>query len=121
MAQPIIPESPPRSAADVAAAEDLRSAIAMALAADLIDEDTLRRTVWSFVRAERDADARPGKVIHTLTALVDAAPLGTAPMRHARLRQVILSCVEAYFGHLGGNDVSGAGEPARTARQVSKK
>ena len=109
------------SAADIVASEDLRSVISMALAADPIDEDTLRRSVWTFVRAERDAGARPGKVINVLTALVDAAPLETAPLRHARLRQVILSCVEAYFGHLGGTDVSGAAEPAVAPGNISNR
>ena len=78
--------------------------IATALAVDPIDDDALRRGVWTFVRAERDAGVRPANVIVALTALVDAAPLRVAAERYARLRQVILSCVEAYFGHLAVGD-----------------
>jgi hypothetical protein len=90
--------------AGVADATDLRSVIASALAAVPIDQDTLRRGVWTFVRAERDAGAQPGEVIVALTALVDAAPIPAGPPRRARLRQAILWCVEAYFGHLGAMD-----------------
>ncbi len=95
------------SAVDLADAEDLQSAIANALAAQPIDDDILRRSVWTFVRAQRDVGMSPGHVIIALTALVEGAPLGAVSVRHSRLRQVTLSCVEAYFGHLGGNEVSG--------------
>ena len=96
--------------------------IARARAADPINEDALRHGVWTFVRAERDAGAQPGQVIIALTALVDGAPLGSPPVRQARHRQVILSCVEAYFGHLGGNAVSGGSSKATSApRQSSNR
>jgi hypothetical protein len=94
-----------RTLAGVVDAEDLRSVIATALAAVPIDDDTLRRGVWTFVRAERDAGAQPGDVIVALTSLVEAAPIPAGPARLSRLRQAILWCVEAYFGHLGGTDV----------------
>ena len=94
-----------RSAPALADAEDLRSVIAKALATP-IDEDGLRRGVWTFVGTERDAGASPGEVIIALTDLVVAAELAPGLVHQARLRQVILWCVEAYFGHLGG-DVSG--------------
>lgn len=96
----------PRTLAGIADADDFRSVIATALAAMPIDDDTLRRGVWTFVRGERDAGAQPGDVIIALTALVDAAPIPAGMPRRARLRQAILWCVEAYFGHLGGMDAS---------------
>ena len=111
----------PRSVADFADAEDLRSMIATALAGDPIDEDALRHAVWTFVRAERDAGAQPGQVIIALTGLVDAARLGPPPVHHARLRQVILSCVEAYFGHLGGNAVSDDSKATSAPRRASTR
>ena len=80
--------------------------IATALAAMPIDESALRRGVWTFVGTERDAGASPGQVIIALTDLVGEADLPPGLVHQARLRQVILWCVEAYFGHLGG-DVSG--------------
>src|ERR1700751_5913463 len=121
MVRPDSPARAPRSVADVADAEDLRSMIATALAADPINEDALRGAVWTFVRAERDAGVQPGQVIIALTALVDAALLGPSPVHYARLRQVILSCVEAYFGHLGGNAVSGSFKVMSAPRQASNR
>jgi hypothetical protein len=109
-----------RSTAAVADANDLRSTIATALADAPIDEDTLRRGVWTFVRAERDAGAQPGEVIIDLTAIVEAAPTPAGPARQARIRQVILWCVEAYFGHLGGNDVRATFTPS-PPRAVSNR
>jgi len=94
-----------------AEAHDLRSVIATALAAVPIDEEPLRRGVWTFVRAARDAGAQPGDVIVALTTLVEAAPLPSVSSRD-RLRQVILWCVEAYFGHLGGADVRSTMAPS---------
>jgi hypothetical protein len=121
MVRPDSSAGAPRSVAGVVDAEDLRSMIARALAADPINEDALRHGVWTFVRAERDAGAQPGQVIIALTALVDAAPLGSLPVRQARHRQVILSCVEAYFGHLGGNAVSGSSKATSAPRQASNR
>jgi hypothetical protein len=121
MVRPDSPAVAPRSVAGVADAADLRSMIATALAADPINEDALRRGVWTFVRAERDAGAQPGQVIIALTALVDAASLGPPLVRQARLRQVILTCVEAYFGHLGGNAVSGDSKATIAPRRASNR
>ena len=102
--QTLVPTS--RDVVNAPDAEELRSVIATALATDPIDDDALRRGVWTLVRAERDAGARPANVIVALTALVDAAPLEVAAERYARLRQVILSCVEAYFGHLAAGNIA---------------
>ena len=100
--------SPARTLAGIADADDLRSVIATALATVPIDDDTLRRGVSTFVRGERDAGAQPGDVIIALTALVDAAPIPAGVPRRVRLRQAILWCVEAYFGHLGAIDAPSA-------------
>lgn len=93
----------PRTAADVADADDLRSVIAAALATIPIDEDALRRGVWTFVGTERDAGASPADVITALTDLIDEARFTPMIVQLARTRRVILWCVEAYFGHLGGD------------------
>jgi hypothetical protein len=97
----------PRSAAQLADAEDRHSVISSALAATPIDEAALRRGVWTLVGMERDAGASPGSVIIALTDLVEMAPLTPAAVKQARLREVILWCVEAYFGHLGGDALAG--------------
>jgi hypothetical protein len=92
-----------RGAAELVDAADLRAAIAAALAKSPIDEDALRRGVWTFVGTERNAGASPGQVIMSLTDLVGEAGLAPVSRQQARLRRVILWCVEAYFGHLGGD------------------
>ena len=95
-------------------AQDLRSVIAAALAAVPVDEESLRRAVWTYVRAEHDLGASPGSVIVALTELVDASTIGPPLVRQSVMRQVILWCVEAYFGHLGGEVVGGADDvPSR--------
>lgn len=91
-----------RSPAELADAEDLRSVISAALAATPVDEQSLRRGVWTYVGAERQAGVSPGHVIVALTDLVDAAGIAPAAARETLMRRVILWCVEAYFGHLGG-------------------
>ena len=93
----------PRNAAQLADADDLQSVISTALAATPIDEAALRRGVWTLVGMERDAGASPGEIIIALTDLVNSSPLTPESVKQARLRQVILWCVEAYFGHLGGD------------------
>jgi hypothetical protein len=95
-------------------ARDLRAVIAAALAAVPVDEESLRRGVWTYVRAERDIGTSPGFVIVALTQLVDAATIEQASLRQSVTRQVILWCVEAYFGYLGG-EVVGGGDDAPSA------
>jgi hypothetical protein len=98
-------------------AQDLRSVIAAALAATPVEDESLRRGVWTYVRAERDVGASPAAVIVALTQLVDASPIRIPFIRHSVMRRVILWCVEAYFGYLGG-EVIGAGDDAPTADPV---
>jgi hypothetical protein len=90
---------------------DLRSVIAVALHATPVSEDSLRRCVWNYVKAEHDAGTPPGYVIVTLAELVDASTSRPPLVQQSVMRQVILWCVEAYFGHLGG-DLIGARDPA---------
>jgi hypothetical protein len=96
-----------RSFADLVDAGDLRSVIAAALSARPVDEQALRRGVWTYVGVERDAGTPPGVVIATLSELV-AAGNNSAGANHDVTRQVILWSVEAYFGCLGGDEVCGA-------------
>ena len=101
--RPLRREPNERSALERADAEDLRAVIVTALAATPIDEAALRRGVWTFVGNERNAGVSAGQVIMALTDLVGEAGLMPPSTQQARLRQVILWCVEAYFGHLGGD------------------
>jgi hypothetical protein len=91
-------------------AHDLQSAIFDVLAADSVDEHLLRRCVWTYVSAERHAGTSPGHVIMSLTEVVEAAGISPTSARQALMRNVILWCVEAYFGHLGGDVVGRSGE-----------
>lgn len=90
---------------EVEDSQDLRSVIAAALAATAVDQELLRRAVWTYVGAERDVGAPPGRVIVTLTQIVEASPVAQRPVRDELTRLVVLWCVEAYFGHLGGEGV----------------
>lgn len=83
-------------------AGDLRAAIVDALAAVPIDEQTLRDGIWTYVRGEREVGVAPGVVILALTDMVERAKVVPDVARIARTRDVILWCVEAYFGQLGG-------------------
>jgi hypothetical protein len=103
-------DAAPRSAADVADPQDLRAVITRALAANPVDEMSLRRGVWTYVGAERHAGTSPGHVIMALTDLIEAAPVMPPADRQALMRSVILWCVEAYFGHLGGDVVGRNGK-----------
>ena len=90
--------------------EDLQAVIAEALQASPIDEQALRRGVWTYVGAERHEGTSPGHVIIALTELVDEASIAPMSVRHALMRRVILWCVESYFGHLGGDVVGRDGQ-----------
>src|SRR5438094_6321591 len=89
-------------------AHDLRAVIAGALATTPVDAESLRRGVWTYVRSERDMGTSPATVIVALTELVDSSTLRPLLVRQSTTRQMILWCVEAYFGYLGG-EVIGAG------------
>jgi hypothetical protein len=90
----------PRSAHQLIDSADLRAAIAQALDAVPIHDETLRHAVWTFVDTERHAGTSPGEVIVALKDLMSQAQVASLPQQHAA---VILWCVEAYFGHLGGD------------------
>jgi len=90
-------------------ARDLRAAIVEALGGTDIPEQTLRDAVWTYVRSEREVGVAPGVVILALTDMVERAHMDPEN-RPARTRDLILWCVEAFFGHLGG-DVVGSGAP----------
>ena len=96
----------PEESADVF---DLRAVIHAALAVTPIDDAMLRRGVWTYVSVERDAGTSPGHVIMALNDLIDDAALSPLSARQAVTRRVILWCVEAYFGHLGGDVVGREG------------
>jgi hypothetical protein len=99
--------APLRSPEELVDADDLRAAISEALNATPIDDEGLRRAVWTFVGTERHAGTTPGHVIIALTELMTQAQIASVADRQAATRRVILWCVEAYFGHLGG-DVLGS-------------
>jgi len=99
----------PRSLEALADAADLRSVMTAALAARPVDESALRRGVWTYVGGERAAGVSPGHVIMALTQVLEDANLQPHEERLAIPRRVILWCVEAYFGHLGGDVVGSAG------------
>jgi hypothetical protein len=105
--RPLDRSGPSRSFADLVDASDLRSVIAAAMSARPIDEQSLRRGVWTYVGAERDAGTPPGVVIATLSELA-AAGNDSAAANLELTRRVILWSVEAYFGCLGGDEVCGA-------------
>jgi hypothetical protein len=92
-----------RSFEDLADARELRSVISTALASSPIDQSALRCAVWSFVGTERRAGVPPALVITRLTGLIDEAAIVPASSRLPLTRDVILWCVEEYFGCLGGN------------------
>jgi hypothetical protein len=82
--------------------KDLEAVISAALTASPIDIVALRRGIWTYVGEERHVGTSPGWVILELTKLIDASVRGSAMERAAVTKRVILWCVEAYFGQLGG-------------------
>jgi hypothetical protein len=94
--------APERTPAQLDDARDLASVISAALTVRPIDEAMLRRGVWTYVGEERRAGTAPGRVILALTELIEKAETHSMMEQHAVMRRVILWCVEAYFGHLGG-------------------
>ena len=101
---------PARSVSQLADAQDLRAVISESLRANRSDEQALRRGVWTYVGAERNEGTSAGHVIMALTELVDEADIRPLSVRQALMRRVILWCVEAYFGHLGGDVVGRDGQ-----------
>jgi hypothetical protein len=96
---------PPKETRTLAQAQDttdLEAVISAALAATPVDITALRRGVWTYVGEERHVGTSPGIVILKLTELIDASRRTSAMERAAITKRVILWCVEAYFGQLGG-------------------
>lgn len=100
MDRPHAPQT--RTLAHAEDTQDLVSVISTALAKSPIDITGLRRGVWTYVGEERHSGTSPGHVILALTELIDASTRTSAMERAAVTRRVILWCVEAYFGQLGG-------------------
>jgi hypothetical protein len=90
-----------RTLAQAQDTSDLEAVISDALAASPIDITALRRGVWTYVGEERHVRTSPGIVILRLTEMIDASP-HTSVERAGLTKRVILWCVEAYFGQLGG-------------------
>ena len=104
---------PPDAASGLADLIDLRSVIADALGASPVYEPSLRRSVRTYVGAERHATATPGHVIDViivLTDLIEKANIAPLALRQALARRVIVWCVEAYFGPLGGDTARREGD-----------
>ena len=93
-----------REIAEPVEVQELGSAIAATLAARPLSEQALRRDVWTYVDAARDAGTPPGDVIVALTTLVEEAAITPTSARQALMRDVILWSVEAYFSRIGGGD-----------------
>jgi hypothetical protein len=88
---------------DTVDSRDLCAVITAALQAKPVDEAALRRGVWTYVDAEHTIGTSPGRVIVALTELVERAEILPIAVHHDLVRRVVLWCVEAYFGHLGGD------------------
>ena len=123
MNRPSTPRAPTRTLAQHEDTLDLEAVISRSLAARPIDASMLRRGVWTYVGEERRAGTSPGRVIVTLTELIEKSKTTSAMEQQAVLRRVILWCVEAYFGQLG-DQISGvlaadaALEPESTVAQL---
>ena len=98
-----------RTLEEVAEAEDLLSVIAAALEATPIDEQSLRRGVWTYVSSELGIGTLAVAVMERLTTIVeDSSP--PCPARDLVMHRVLLWCVEAYFDHLGGEPYDGSAD-----------
>ena len=91
------------SAATVANPQDLHAVISTALAANPVDEDSLRCAVWTYVGAARQLGTSPGRVIVALYELIQAPHVVPMAISQALRTRVIVWCVEACFGHLAGD------------------
>ena len=96
------PRKETRTLAHTEDTQDLASVIVSARAASPVDIAALRRGVWTYVGEERHSGTPPGRIILALTELIDASGRRSIMQREAITKRVILWCVEAYFGQLGG-------------------
>jgi len=118
---------PPAVASGLGELIDLRSIIADALGASPVYEPSLRRSVRTYVGAERNVAAAPGHVIDVilvLTDLIERANIAPVALRRALARRVIVWCVEAYFGPIGADTARRDGDalsdaPFRTTPQLA--
>ena len=97
-----------RTLEEVAEAEDLRLVISAALRATPVDEQALRRGVWTYVSSELSVGTFHDAVLRRLST-IGAASIAPGPAREVLTRRVLQWSVEAYFGHLGGEPYSGIG------------
>jgi hypothetical protein len=95
------PCAPTRTLAQLQDTQDLEAVISESLAAHPIDVSMLRRGIWTYVGEECLAGTSPGRVILTLTELIEKSKGMSQMEQKAVMRRVILWCVEAYFGQLG--------------------
>ena len=100
---PLADEVVERNRLHVLEARELLAVIVTALAGRPVDEAKLRRGVWNLVSLERQEGTSPGEVILTLTDIVAAAHIQPMKEQQLLMRRVIVWCVEAYFGQLGGD------------------
>ena len=100
-----------RTLEEVAEAEDLRMVISAALRMSPVDEQALRRGVWTYVSSELSVGTSPDAVLRRLSTIVQAS-IASSPARDVIARRVLQWSVEAYFGHLGGERYSGIGATA---------
>lgn len=102
MNEPHAQAEPTRTLAQLEDQADLESVICEALAAHPVDETMLRRGIWTYVGVERQAGRSPGRVILTLTELIERSQRTSMMEQRAVMQRVIIWSVEAYFGCLGG-------------------
>ena len=100
MIEPEAPSASTRTVAQLEDRHDLEAVISDALATRPLDESMLRRGVWTYVGAERDAGTSSGRVVLALTELIERSKTTPEMGQRADVRRVILWCVETYFGHL---------------------
>ena len=93
---------PTRTLAQAEDTQDLESVIIEALSAKPAKLAELRQGVWTYVVAERHRGTPAGRVLSVLTSMIETYCTTPKAERDVVERQVILWCVEAYFGRLGG-------------------
>lgn len=102
MNRPQTARAPTRTLAQFNASQGLELVIAETLAAGTIDDSVLQRVVWTYVGEERRAGTAVGRVILTLTELIEQSLAVPRAEQNALARRVILWCVEAYYDDVGG-------------------
>lgn len=119
MHRPRTPRAPTRTLAQFEDSEGLQSAISDALGIRPVNESILREGVRTYVGGERRAGTSPGRVIFTLTELIERSMTAPKAEQHALMRRVILWCVEAYFTDVA-TDVEHRGQCAFDSLQLDE-